>query len=108
MRQQQGGQPEITQAVVQLCHAQLRIHLRCRIDAVDILTSTTQNQHPDGWHIGAQRWLLVGARSICMACWIAFGLGIVMDVSRSTLVILVTVAAVATEGVFWGLLQSLG
>jgi len=43
-----------------------------------------------------------------MACWIAFGLGIVMDVSRSTLVILVTVAAVATEGVFWGLLQSLG
>ena len=56
----------------------------------------------------ARRWLLVGARSICMACWIAFGLGIVMDVSRSTLVILVTVAAVATEGVFWGLLQSLG
>ena len=56
----------------------------------------------------ARRWLLVGAGSICMVCWIAFGLGIVMDVSRSTLIILVTVAAVATEGLFWVVAAVLG
>lgn len=55
----------------------------------------------EGRRLGARRWLLVGGGLICLVCWIALGLGIAMDVSRGTLLVLATVAAVATEGLFW-------
>ena len=54
-----------------------------------------------GRRIGARRWLLAGAGAICLICWIALGLGIFMQVSRGTLLILATLAAVTTEGLFW-------
>lgn len=58
--------------------------------------SATEGRRP-----GTRRWLLVGGGLICLVCWIALGLGIAMDVSRGTLLVLATVAAVATEGLFW-------
>ena len=51
--------------------------------------------------IGARRWLLIGGGLVCLASWIALGLGIAMEVSRGTLFVLATLAAVATEGLFW-------
>ncbi len=51
--------------------------------------------------IGARRWLLVGGGLIFLTSWIALGLGIAMEVSRGTLFVLATLAAVATEGLFW-------
>jgi regulator of protease activity HflC (stomatin/prohibitin superfamily) len=51
--------------------------------------------------IGARRWVLIVGGLVCLASWIALGLGIVMEVSRGTLFVLATLAAVATEGLFW-------
>ena len=51
--------------------------------------------------IRARRWLLVGGAVLCLTCWIALGLGIAMEVSRGTLFVLATLAAVATESLFW-------
>ena len=57
--------------------------------------------NPRSRRIGIRRWLLVGGGLICLACWIALGVGIAMDVSRATLLVLATLTAVATEGLFW-------
>lgn len=51
--------------------------------------------------IGVRKWLLVGGGLTCLACWIALGLGIVMEVSRGILLVLATLAALTTEGLFW-------
>ncbi|HMB38945.1 MAG TPA: hypothetical protein VKO85_07695 [Wenzhouxiangellaceae bacterium] len=51
--------------------------------------------------LAARRWLLIGGGLICLACWIALGLGIAMEVSRGTLFVLATLAAASTEGLFW-------
>lgn len=56
---------------------------------------------PEGRGLGARRWLLIAGGAVCLACWIALGLGIAMEVSRGTLFVLATLAAVATEGLFW-------
>jgi len=62
----------------------------------------------DGRRIAARRWLLVGGGLICLTCWIALGLGIAMDMSRGTLLVLATLAALATEGLFWLVAAVLG
>ncbi len=49
----------------------------------------------------SKRWLLIGGGIICLLCWLALGIGLLMDAPRHTLIVLVTVAAVATEGFFW-------
>lgn len=46
-------------------------------------------------------WLLGAAAGVCMLCWIALATGIFMDVDTATLVVLATLAALSTEGVFW-------
>jgi cytochrome c biogenesis protein CcdA len=43
-----------------------------------------------------------------VAAWIALGVGLYMDVSRQTRLILVVVAAVATEALFWSIAATLG
>ncbi len=54
-------------------------------------------------------WLLsavVGAAAV--AAWGAVAVGYWLEVSRATWVILVVVAAVATEGLFWSVAAALG
>ena len=43
-----------------------------------------------------------------VAAWIALGVGVYMDVSRQTRIILAVVAAVATEALFWSIAAALG
>lgn len=43
-----------------------------------------------------------------VAAWIALGVGVYMDVSRQTRIILAVVAAVATEALFWSIAATLG
>lgn len=54
-------------------------------------------------------WLLSAlVAAAAAAAWAAVGIGYWMDVSRGTWVILVVVAALATEGLFWALAAALG
>lgn len=53
----------------------------------------TRVQHP--W-----RWIAAGA-AICLLTWIALGTGLAMGVDRGTRLVLVTLAAIATEGLVW-------
>lgn len=46
------------------------------------------------------RWIAL-AGVVCVLAWIALAIGLVMDVDRGTRLILVTIAAVATEGLVW-------
>ena len=56
---------------------------------------------PNSRRIGTRRWLLFGGGLICLACWVALGIGFFMEASRGTLLVLATVTALATEGLFW-------
>jgi len=64
-----------------------------------------QEKHPSANHrkrlSKTKRWLLIGGGIVCLLCWLALGIGLVLDTPRNTLIVLVTVAAVATEGLFW-------
>jgi len=68
-------------------------------------TSQQQETHPAANHrkrlSKTKRWLLIGGGIVCLLCWLALGIGLVMDTPRNTLIVLVTAAAVATEGLFW-------
>ncbi|AKC86584.1 hypothetical protein [Pseudoxanthomonas suwonensis] len=46
------------------------------------------------------RWIAVAA-GICLLSWLALGAGILMGVGTGTVLVLASVAAVATEGTFW-------
>jgi cytochrome c biogenesis protein CcdA len=50
--------------------------------------------------------IAVGVAAV--AAWIALGVGLYLDVSRQTRLILVVVAAVATEALFWSIAATLG
>lgn len=50
--------------------------------------------------------IVVGVAAV--AAWIALGVGLYMDVSRQTRIILAVVAAVATEALFWSVAATLG
>lgn len=50
--------------------------------------------------------VVVGVAAV--AAWIALGVGLYMDVSRQTRIILAVVAAVATEALFWSVAATLG
>ena len=50
--------------------------------------------------------VIVGVAAV--AAWAAFGIGLYMDVSRETRIILAVVAAVATEALFWSVAAALG
>lgn len=43
-----------------------------------------------------------------MAAWAALGVGLYLDVSRGTRIILAVVAALATEALFWSVAATLG
>lgn len=46
------------------------------------------------------RWIALGG-VVCLLAWIAVGVGLVLDVDRTTWLVLVTVAAVTSEGLVW-------
>jgi len=46
------------------------------------------------------RWIALGG-VVCLLAWIAAGIGLAIGVDRTTRLVLVTVAAVATEGLVW-------
>lgn len=46
------------------------------------------------------RWLLL-AVGVCLSTWLALGIGLVADVGFTTMLALVTLAAVSTEGLIW-------
>ena len=50
--------------------------------------------------------VIVGVAAV--AAWAAFGIGLYMDVSRETRIILAVVAALATEALFWSIAAALG
>lgn len=50
--------------------------------------------------------IAVGVAAV--AAWIALGVGLYLDVSRQTRIILAVVAAVATEALFWSVAATLG
>ncbi len=45
-------------------------------------------------------WIALGA-FVCLLAWIAVAAGLALDVDRTTWILLVTVAAFATEGLVW-------
>lgn len=47
------------------------------------------------------RWLLGAGSAICLVAWLAFAVGMVMDLGLAALFALATVAAVLTEGLLW-------
>lgn len=49
---------------------------------------------------GKKRLLLAGG-AVCLAAWLAFVAGLVMGAGNSAQLILLTVALVVTEGLFW-------
>lgn len=46
------------------------------------------------------RWIALGG-VICLLAWVAVAVGLTLGVDRTTRIVLVTVAAVATEGLVW-------
>lgn len=46
------------------------------------------------------RWIALGG-VVCLLAWIAVAAGLALGVDRTTRIVLVTVAAVATEGLVW-------
>ena len=50
--------------------------------------------------------IVVGVAAV--AAWVALGVGLYLDVSRQTRIILAVVAAVATEALFWSIAATLG
>ena len=50
--------------------------------------------------------IAVGVAAV--AAWVALGVGLYLDVSRETRIILAVVAAVATEALFWSVAAALG
>ncbi len=50
--------------------------------------------------------IAVGVAAV--AAWIALGVGLYLDVSRQTRIILAVVAALATEALFWSIAATLG
>ncbi|MBU1187981.1 MAG: hypothetical protein KKC01_03020 [Gammaproteobacteria bacterium] len=68
-------------------------------------TSQQQEHRPAANHrkrlSKTKHWLLIGGGIVCLLCWLALGIGWVMDTTRNTLIVLVTATAVATEGLFW-------
>ncbi|MCD9096461.1 hypothetical protein LU699_17885 [Luteimonas fraxinea] len=46
------------------------------------------------------RWIALGG-VVCVLAWVALGIGLVAGVDRTARLVLVTVAAVATEGLVW-------
>jgi len=54
-------------------------------------------------------WTLAAVLGVCaVAGWIALGVGLYLEVERSTRLILAVVAAVATEATFWTCAAALG
>ena len=54
-------------------------------------------------------WLLSAVVAVAaVAAWAAVGVGYWMEVSRGTWIVLVVVAALTTEGLFWSLAAALG
>ena len=47
------------------------------------------------------RWLLGAGSAICLMAWLAFTVGMVLDLGFAALFVLATVAAVLTEGLLW-------
>lgn len=50
--------------------------------------------------------VLIGVTAVC--AWIALGVGVYLDVERSTRLVLAVVAALATEALFWTVAALLG
>lgn len=46
------------------------------------------------------RWIAVAA-VVCVLSWLALGAGIVLEVDTGTMLVLASIAAVATEGTVW-------
>lgn len=46
------------------------------------------------------RWIALGG-IVCLLAWLALAVGLAIGVDRTTRLVLVTVAAVATEGLVW-------
>lgn len=46
------------------------------------------------------RWIALGG-VVCLLAWIAVAVGLALGVDRTTRLVLVTAAAVATEGLVW-------
>lgn len=46
------------------------------------------------------RWIALGG-VLCLLSWIALAVGLALEVERSTRIVLVTLAAVSSEGLVW-------
>ncbi|WP_339928951.1 hypothetical protein [uncultured Brevundimonas sp.] len=54
-------------------------------------------------------WTLAAFLGVAAVCgWVALGIGLWMDVERTTRLVLAIVAAVATEALFWTVAAALG
>jgi hypothetical protein len=48
------------------------------------------------------------AGAVCLASWIGVGVGVALDADKPVRVVLVVIAAFATEGLFWSIAAVLG
>jgi hypothetical protein len=62
--------------------------------AVDVAPASTRRSR-------ARRWLLPAAAALCVVSWIALGAGVATGAAKSTMLVLATIAALATEGLVW-------
>lgn len=58
-----------------------------------------QSAKPD-WRRNRWRWISLGA-IVCVIAWVALAIGLLSGVGFNARLVLVTVAAFATEGLFW-------
>lgn len=75
------------------------------------LKTQTPSTPPSGMIASGRKYLVVLAVLLAIAAvcsWISLGIGLYLDVERSTRLILAVVAALATEALFWTVAALLG
>lgn len=61
---------------------------------------TTKATSPQASSRRKWRWIALAA-GVCVLSWLALGAGILLEVGTGTMIVLVSIAAVATEGTIW-------
>ncbi len=61
-----------------------------------------QASHANATWFTRKKWWVVGTGAIvCLLAWVAMGIGLALDVEFTARLVLVTIAAVATEALIW-------
>lgn len=59
------------------------------------------SQANTGWFARRKWWVVGTGAVVCLLSWLAMGIGLALGVEFTTRLVLVTIAAVATEALIW-------